>query len=464
MVIVIGLLEMRIEIVLVLMVAILSLVTGFVVLFGANKESRSLSWMFFFAALGSAVWGATIAGFMMLPEGNESLAEILVIGTYISGILVVLAAFGFAARFTKYKVGKILMTIFAVGALALSGMILLQPGLLFRDILTLARETNTVILRSDGWLNICYIGFFVAVMVAYSGLLIAKIMESRKDHSKESTDTKKVCQLLLFGMGMAGIISLFTNLLLTTERYDLVWVGPLTIGIVIMSYYYAILRYKLIMVKATWMKVMSYLIFIATMALIYVTLLVAMSIVLFERTYIPVQDLVLNFVMIAIVFLMMPVFMELMSTVRSMLSINSIDIGYIAKQLRRMDASEEKLKELAMLLADHLHLSYVGIVVGDKLHGSKQTEFGLTEVEIEAVGWKNAPEQIWKRLRGEADMAEAEYADMCAISELRGVEGMPYGKVVLGTPHSQKLLDEEDCMRMEMVLSLVATTIDPSKG
>jgi hypothetical protein len=196
------------------------------------------------------------------------------------------------------------------------------------------------------------------------------------------------------------------------------------------------------------------------MALAYVVLTFAISYVLFGSSHFSTESLVLNFIMIALVLLMMPILAEFMANVRSLLSINSVDIGYVAKRLNRTRTTDAGLKELASFLADHLHFSYIGIMMGDKLHGSKDVEFTAKEIEIVAIETKSTPDQACRRLKGEEDN-KIEYGDLKAVVELKGADGKPFGKIVLGSPYRDRQFDDEDFSQLEMVIGFVATAIDP---
>jgi hypothetical protein len=267
----------------------------------------------------------------------------------------------------------------------------------------------------------------------------------------------------LVGPGICGSASIFFNLLTPFIRYDLIWVGPLSIDIAIITLYYAILRYRMITIDAWWMKIMSYIVMITTMALIYVILFFVASIVLFKSPYVPAESIILNFVMIALVFLTMPFLAELMASVRSLLSINSMDVGYIAKRLNRSSSTETELRELTVFLADHLHFSYVGILIGEKLYGSKEVEFTIKEIEIGSIESKSMPDQVWRGLNSGEGNKFSEYEDLRAIIELKGGSGQPFGRIIFGAPHREGQFGEEDFMQLEVIINLISVAVDPEK-
>jgi len=438
-------------------VAILVLLAGVTVIFGSKSNSRVLSVLFFVATMGAFLWTCGIIVFMNLPEDAMSIAPSIVTVVYLPAIVMTLAILGYIVCFTGFGVGRIILAIFSVIGLALFVTIIASPHLLYNGIILNEESGNAVGIKL-GWFYTTYTLFFVLASLSNYAFLLAKIFK------KPSVSEKNVCILLLVGLGISGLASLFFDVLLPTARYDLIWVGPLSISVVILTFYYAILRYRMMVIDAWWMKVMSYVVLIATMALIYVVVFFVASILLFGHSSVSVENIVLNFIMVALVFLMMPFLAEMMTNVRSLLSINSLDIGYIAKRLNRVGSTDAELKDLASFLADHLHFSYVGILIGGKLYGSKVVEFTMKEIEIESIKSKNTPGQIWRGLNGEGEGDEKfEHEDMRVIVDLRDGSGQPFGRIIFGAPYREGQLNEEDFVRLEMVINLIGIAIDPDK-
>jgi hypothetical protein len=203
---------------------------------------------------------------------------------------------------------------------------------------------------------------------------------------------------------------------------------------------------------------------IATMALTYVIVFFVAALTLFKRSYIPVEDLALNFMMIMLVFLAMPALSNLLDSMRSLLSINVIDVGYVAKRLKRLGFSKDvKRKELAIFLASHLHFSYVGIALDDKLHSSKDVDFTLKDIEIGAILNSGASEQGWWALKSEGSGRISTHDDLRVVIDLRDGDGLAFGKIIFGAPHREDQFSEEDFMQLDMIVSLVATAIGSKK-
>ena|GEM_PF-3572854 len=450
---------MQLTSILVIIVTVLTLLVGVTVLFGtkADKDTKLLSVKFACAALGATLWAGSIILFLNLSPDATAIAPFVVSTIYISGMMMVVAVFSYVAQFTGYKIGRILTMIFVGAGVILSVLIVVAPQLLYSEIKLNSEVGNEVLLRAE-WLYITYVVFFAVMMSCYGVFLFIKIL------SRPAVKVRNICILLLIGFGTCGFISMCFDLLLPLQRYDLIWIGPLSVAISIISFYYAILRYRMISVLVDWMKIMSYVVMIAMMSLAYVVLLFVLSIALLKRAYIPVADLILNFAMITVVFAMVPALSELMTNVRSLLSMNAIDISYIAKRLKRFSLGKIKLKELTVFLAEHLHFSYVGIVVDNKLYGSKDVVFTVKDIEIGAIENKNAPDQVWEVLKNGGGDRILEFEDLRAIVDLKDMDGVAFGKIVFGASYQGAEFDEEDALQLEMMIGLVAMAINPRKG
>ena len=436
--------------ILVVIVATLALLTGATVVFGSKTKDKLSAALFFLTVFWASLWAYSVTVFLNLPENATDIAPVVVAVIYITALLMVTALFGYASRFTQSKIGIAPGIIFTGVQLVLSAVIILRPELLYDSIKLNEHTGNIVNLRFDTFYMI-YVAFFALVLVVYGVMLVAKIL------SRPPALMRRICLLLLIGPGICGVLSLCFDLILPFWRYDLIWVGPASIDFAIISFYYAILRYRMIKVRVGWMKVMSYVILVTTMALAYVAALFVLSSNILDPADLSVRWLILNFMMSVIVLTISPVLAEFMANVRSLLSINSIDVGYIAKRLNKMSQANADVEELTKFLADHLHFSFIGIVMNDRLYGSKEVDFSVKEVEIEAIENSSAPDEIWQRVRGD-EMVE--YNDLRAVVDLHDIDGRLFGRLAIGAPHSEMKLDKKEVSRLEMVVGLVAITLN----
>ncbi|MCL1839471.1 hypothetical protein FWF89_00495 [Candidatus Saccharibacteria bacterium] len=448
---------MQLASVLVVIVATLTLLMGITVLFGSKINKKALSIWFFVAVAGASLWAYSVTVFLNLPEGAVAIAPWITAVMYISALIMAGGMVGFAAKFTDFKKGRTLaISLAAVGA-AFCIAIIAVPDLLYTNI-TLSELYGNVVNLRLGWFYFAYIFYFVVTIVAYGMLLLTKLM------SRPPTLVKNTILVLLVGPGVCALTAFCFGLIVPLNGYDLIWIGPLSIGVAVMAFYYAILRYRLILIQTVWLKMLSYATLIATMSLAYVVLLFVLSILLFRHSYLSLESLILNFIMTATLLLIMPWLSELMENVRSLLSINVVDVGYIVKRLNRFRAGKVNLEELTVFLADHLHFSYIGIAIGDKLYGSKEVEFGAKDIEIGAIENKSAPDQIWQILKNKEGDRILEFEELRAIVDLRDVDGQTFGRIIFGAPHREGQFGEEDFSQLEMIIGLVALAVNPKKG
>lgn len=442
--------------ILVVIVAVLTILAGVTIAFGARKDKKTSPLLFSFAAFGASLWSLSIISFLSLPENAIDVAPYFVAMIYVSAVLMMVAIFGYVARFLGFSY-TLLIPVALIGVVLMVLIIVAAPDLLYSDIVLNDVTGNVVKLRPE-WLYISYIGFFIIVTLAQVGLLIARIV------SKKMREFRKPFIVLLVGLGVCGLCSLCFDLLLPLVRYDLIWVGPLSVGAVIISLYYTVLRYRLITIKGNWLKIMSYVVIMSAAAVIYVMIFFVMFTVLFPVSSPSFGDLVLNFAMVIIVFLSTPFVANMTANIRSILSTENIDIGYVAKKLTKISANDVNFKELAGFLASHMHFSYVGFLVDGKLMGSKENiDFDAKEVEIKSIQSDgNDADQLLIDMNKDYDVSLSQ-ADLRVVSGLRRADGEDFGMIVFGAPHNVGKYSDDDMKQFQMVLDLVEIAVCPKK-
>lgn len=431
-------------------VAVLTILAGVTVVLGVRRDERVAPILFFLAAIGAALWAISITVFLNLPAGAVEIAPFVVAIIYTSAILMVVAIFGYVSRFLGF--GYVLTSVFAVLGLALSSIIIALPDFLYEGIVLGGENGNVVNLRLD-WLYIVYIAFFAVVTFCYLGILLSKLFK------KLPTITKRAYVMLLVGLSITGMLSLCFDLILPFFRYDLIWVGPLSVGVVIICFYYATLRYKLVMIVGKWLKILSYIVVMSTVALVYLVLFYLLSVLVFRASSPSSMDLLMNFVMIAIVFLSMPMISEMTANIRSLLSVNTVDVGYIVKKLRSVGSSKVDLDDLASFLADHLHFSYVGFLVNEKLHNSKEVEFSEKDIEIKTIQTEAYDAaQICEALN-QKYVADGECPDLRVIIDLHNADGAEMGRIIFGVPQKEGEFEKSDMMQLDMIIHMISVAL-----
>ncbi len=433
--------------------AVLTVSSGLLSLIGSSKVDRGRSAWLLASNIGAVVWALSIGIYLALPPTATDIAPTVILGIYTGAMLMSTALLGHMAW--KMRWGKLATLFFIVWALALAIILVNDTSVLYTSF-TLSNNGNTVELV-NGWYYWCYTIFFFLNITAF---LIATYLHAHDISSKRSRNGDYI---LLGGLTIAGILSATFDLLLPIMgNYALIWVGPLSVSIAMLAYFYAILKYRIVSVSARWLRAMAYMVIISSGAAIYMMLFYLIFTALFKIPNPSTAILVLNFLMIVIVLLLMPVINEIKASVGSLISAGQVDIAYVIKKLNKIAAKNVDLRELAMFLADHLHFAYIGFIINNRLYGSKPLAMSADEVK-QISGMKSASgNEVWqvpnKTVRKTLDELE-----LYAVAELRNAKGKPFGQLVVGKPLGKTNFERRDLIQLEMIINLVATVIDSEK-
>lgn len=433
--------------------SVLAVLSGFSVLVGASKVDRRRMIWFFVAALMAALWSVAIALFLALPVGADAVAPMLIMTIYISSAVMMVALLGFACWETV--IGKVLTVSAALAVIITSGFVFNDTSILFAGF-TLSNLGNTVQLV-NGVVYWLYTFFFVLNSVL-AWLFILR-------HSQK-VRTKRVRQgdyVLLVGLMITGVLSMFSDLILPLfVRYDLIWIGPLALSVTLVTFYYAILRFRIIAISSAWLKTLSYVVLLVSGAVIYMLIFYLIFTALFKIPNPSTSVLVLNFLMIVIVLLLMPLINEVSASMRSMISVGQVDIAYVVKKLNRLATRNIDLRELAAFLATHLHFAYIGFIINGKLYGSKSLAMSADEI-LQITHMKTATRgEVWQEPNKSVQKI-LEELDLKAVAELRNAKGKAFGQIIVGKPLGKSSFERRDLIQLEMIINLVATVIDSEK-
>ena len=204
--------------------AVLVFLVGLVTFIGSSAKERKSSFWFLLAAIASTVWTVAIAVFLALPVEATEVAPRVILVIYVGAFLVSPTALGYVGW--KYRIGRILTVISLLAGACLGVVILRHPELLYSGF-TLARTGNSVELVHN-WFNFVYIGYFVLVMGSFCFMAYRSAMKA--------TSKRMRMGLGIFAIGMlieATCAGIFDLILPLYVRYDLIWVGPLVLSVVI---------------------------------------------------------------------------------------------------------------------------------------------------------------------------------------------------------------------------------------
>lgn len=440
---------MQLVTILLITVAILTILSGVAVLVGSRKEERARSLAFFVATLGASAWAVSIGTIVSLEPGNEDLATLTMYFLYGSALVMDMGFMAYSAWHHKVA-GRIVTGIIWAAAIFLLAALIWDKSLLYSS-LTLTRQGNSAQLV-DGWYYWSYIAFFVLATMAMGAFLIYDIATGKNKGVRIGN------LIFLVGFSITGIFSLIFDIILPFwVTYDLIWIGPLTVSFTIIGLYYAILRYRLISLSASWLKTMSYIILICSAAVVYMIIFFVIFTALFKIPNPSASIFVLNFIMIVIVLLLMPVINEMFAFVNSLINTGQVDLAFIIKRLNKM-ANHVDYNELAGFLADHLHFSYIGFLINGRIYGSGP--LALSSGEAREVSKLAAPEKgIWQQFN--QPVSEAFHRlDIYAVAQLDNAKGVPFGQILVGKPQGKMGFERRDLVQLEMIINLVAALID----
>ncbi len=437
--------------ILVIIVSVLTVLSGLTLVFGSSKSEKSHSAWFLTAAIGEAIWGLSISIFLGLGNGSvqQEVAPWLVEGIYGGAILMDVALLGYISW--KYKTGKLVTTLFAIIGLILLAVFAYDPTVLYSSI-NLSNMGNSIVIDFSKWFYVAYAVYFCAITPVFCGYLIYQIRHAR------SRKVKKGHLFFLVGLLVAGGLSLIFDIILPPSRYDLIWVGPLTIGLVILGFYYAILRFKMISLSTGWLKIMSYVVIISSAVIVYLLIFHLVFSALFKVANPSFQVVLLNFIMIGIVLLLAPAISEIHALTKSWILTKQIDIAFIVKKITSLNRRKVDLKEVSEFLAEHMHFANVGFLVNGKFYGSD--DFRLSSDELSMINKLKRPERgAWQDLKTLPQEGLKE-AGVSRVAVLTNTNGEVIGQMILGVPSNKNILDRKELIEIEMVVNLMAVVIE----
>ena len=265
-------------------------------------------------------------------------------------------------------------------------------------------------------------------------------------------------KVFLIGLMMTGLLSGVFDLVLPPFRYDLIWVGPLTIGLTILGFYFSILKYKMVSLNSSWLRVLSSIVIILSAFIVYLLIFHLVFSALFRVPNPSTQVLLLNFIMIAIVLVLVPAFSEISNLTRSLIMTKQINLPYIVKKLSVLDRKKPDLKEVSGFLSEHMHFSYIGFLVKGKLYVADECKVSaefLTKLSKLPVPTHGAWQDITK-----LNLAELKESDISRVAVLTGANGEAVGQMIFGRPASKSALDHKDLVEIAMIASLMGTIIE----
>ncbi len=433
--------------------ALLTLLSGILSLCGAAKNDRGHIAWFFVSNVGAVIWALSCGFFLNLASESREIAVWLVYGIYIGAFLMLVPLVGFSGW--KYKIGKVLTLILILISIVMSVVLIQDPSLLYSEIV-LSNSGNQVIFTPSGWYYWAYSVVITLTVVVFNVLTLYRARHARSKRLRNADF------ILMGGLSIAGLVSLVFNLLMPAMgEYSLIWVGPLTLSIVMLTYFYAILRYRVVSVSTPLLKALAYVVILTSGVVVYMLIFYLIFTALFKIPNPSASVLVLNFLMIIIVLLLMPVINELMASINSLIQVGQVDIAYVIKKLNHLASKNVDLRDLAGFLADHLHFAYIGFIINGRLYGSKS--LAMSPAEINSITHlKGSTREVWQ-VPNKTVQKIFDELGLKAVAELRNAKGQAFGQLLVGKPVGKASFGRRDLIQLEMIINLVATVIDSEK-
>ena len=439
---------MKLITVLLIAVAALAVLTGLSILCGATKQSRASALWFFISTLGAAVWSVAIAIFLTLPSSAADSAPALVIAV-IAGITLTDVALLSYTSWSSGRNGKITVGVFAVLGTVLCVLLVKQPEL-FYSYFTFGQDFNTIH-TTRTWYFYALIAFFTAISLVYSGFL-SKTIKRIKNHG-----AKNGLRIFQAGLSVGGILALIFDLLLLTSQPHFAWIGPMAVSISIITFYYSVVKYRILALSGKWLEVLSYIILIAAGVIVYTLVFYAIFTSLFRVASPSPEILLLNFIMVAILLCLMPALREISSMLKTLFPTRYIDVGYTTRKILGIKHEHLDLKELAGFLATQMKVDYFAFLINGKVYGSKTTF--LTSEELVKIGkLKHPTKGIWQTQPDEGT------DNSVRVAALVDSKGEVFGQALVGRSITGHALEHRDFIQIEMLINLSASVIKGSKG
>lgn len=296
--------------ILLITVGLLAAFSGAIVFFGALKANRARSAWFFLAAVFAAVWSISIANLLACKDNAHGLATLHANWTFVSAIMLDAAFLGFSAWDIKH--GKPTTIIFFILGIILSAFIMIHPEWLYSEIAFTNAGNGPVF--NMGPLFFAYGVYFGIVVPVITFFFFRQYMHSRSKRNRVSN----LIALISYDVA-SGIVLVADFIALMLHNFAIGWLGPLAIAVLILMIYYVILRYRAINLSVRWLQLFSYVVVVASIAIVYMIVFSIVFAALFRGSTPSIEVIVLNFIMILIFIALMPAMNGLINFIRRLI-------------------------------------------------------------------------------------------------------------------------------------------------
>lgn len=429
-------------------VSILVFMAGLSVLIGLRKKNFGKGVRFFLATLGSVLWTVSILVLLNLPTSAQSLANFVTVAVIASITVCDVALLAYLGW--EQKNGKLATLLFGVVGAGLVAILAMKPEVFFEGI-SLNNDCNKIII-SRGWYFYSLIVYFFGISITFSSFLMKRIKET-KDRG-----LKTGLKVFYVGLSIGGILALIFDLLLLTSLPNLVWIGPMASSISILSFFYSVVKYRVISLSSKALKVMSYSIFVATGLILYILMFYAVFTALFRIPNPSTPVLILNGVMALILIILIPAINEISQILRSSANFDKIQFSYIMKKIEKLDRTNLDYKDIAKFLADNMHYSFVGLIVCDRAYFSENIK--ITATDVQTIGKMKAGKGEIFIVPDRGELKAVQEYGISKIGVMHDKNGAMLGKIVFGKKLNHVELTRIDMVEYEAIINMTAAVIE----
>ena len=443
---------MQLTTLLLIVVAILTALSGIAVISGAHKGDRLQAFLFLLTTMAALTWAVGIGIFLSLPaDASPEVANVAINMIYIGAPVMCWGLMAYTCH--KYKAGKIGMVILAILCVVFVSIILINPDALYSSYELNNMTGNIVHVRQNAFYILYGAYHFVAVGLYMLGLGYAA-------YTAKSAQVRKANMMVLIGFTITGILALVFDFILPYfGKYDTIWVGVFAMSIAWIFHYYAILRYRLLDLSSPWLKSFSRVIVMSLAAIAYLIIFFIIFGAIFRVPAPSFQVIILNALMIIAVMLLFPALNELSTFIGSLSSTDEIDVSYVIKKLTALVGYDVNMVELSNFLRDHLHFHYIGFIKDGELYGSKELKISPSTVE-ELSKLKKSNGGIW--LEPDAELSKAlKKADIAGVAELRDSKGRIVGQMLFGKSNGHFSFENRDLVPIEIIVQIIPVVTHP---
>ncbi len=425
--------------------SIVVLLSGVSILFGSTKQEKGSALRFLLSAFGASIWTIAILIFLHMPNSTPEFAHV-VVTCIIGGVTLcdigLLAYLGW-----QYKYGKGATLIFTVAGIVLVALLAYDSSLFYTSIDLTQEYTKLYI--NYGWYYYALIAYFFLISIVFSSFLQKRIKATTNKGLKTGL------KVFYVGLSIGGILALVFSLILITSHPQLVWIGPMATIISIMSFYFSVVKFRVLTMSSKWMEIMSFVILIATAIIIYLLAFYAVFNALFGIPNPSTEVLILNVIMAVFLLLLTPALSELTSFMKANYYTNRIDLGYISKKIENITKSSFEPRDTAKFLADTLHYSYIMFIINGHSYSSDDTKFSTLEIE-ELNRFKMPEKGIWINHKSGITSEH----NISKIGFFTDKNGKDIGKIVFGKHLGEGNISRKDQIKQEEIIGLISCVIE----